>query len=147
MSPSTNDYAGDIDCRGAFERLRADPGAQLIDVRTMAEWTYVGVPDIGTLGKRALFVEWQQFPAGTVNPEFVAQADAALARAGAPAGGALLMLCRSGGRSAAAAMALTAAGYGPAYNILGGFEGDLDEHRQRGRRNGWKAAGLPWQQG
>jgi rhodanese-related sulfurtransferase len=58
----------------------------------------------------------------------------------------VLFLCRSGARSRAAAVALTAEGFHAAYNIVGGFEGDLDEARHRGQRNGWKAAGLPWVQ-
>ena len=58
----------------------------------------------------------------------------------------MLLLCRSGGRSRAAAMALTAAGYAHAYNIAGGFEGDLNATKHRGGMNGWKAAGLPWNQ-
>jgi rhodanese-related sulfurtransferase len=58
----------------------------------------------------------------------------------------VLFLCRSGARSRSAAIALTQAGYGRAYNVAGGFEGDLDGDRHRGHKNGWKAAGLPWKQ-
>jgi rhodanese-related sulfurtransferase len=59
----------------------------------------------------------------------------------------VLLLCRSGARSRAAAMALTAAGFEKAFNVAGGFEGDADGQGHRGNRNGWKASGLPWRQG
>lgn len=144
---AASEYAGDIDCREAWQLLETVAGAQLIDVRTRAEWSFVGVPDLSALGLRPLFVEWQTFPSGERNADFVAEVDAALSEAGAPTQAPLLLLCRSGGRSAAAAAALTQAGYGPAYNILGGFEGELDAGRHRGQKTGWKAAGLPWQQG
>jgi rhodanese-related sulfurtransferase len=112
-----------------------------VDVRTRAEWNFVGKPDLSGLGRQAHFVEWQDFPAGTPDPGFVAKAAAALtASKDAP----VLFLCRSGGRSRAAAIAMTAAGYSRAYNIAGGFEGDLDRDGHRGSKNGWKAAGLPW---
>ena len=88
-------------------------------------------------------IEWQTFPSGAQNPNFAAQAGAAL---GANKDVPVVFLCRSGARSRAAAMAMTAAGYTKAFNIAGGFEGDLDETRHRGTSNGWKAAGLPWTQ-
>jgi len=82
----------------------------------------------------------------TVNPDFAGVVAEKVRRAGADEGVPLLFLCRSGARSRAAAIAMTAAGFGHAYNVAGGFEGDLDETRQRGKRNGWKAGGLPWRQ-
>jgi rhodanese-related sulfurtransferase len=77
-----------------------------------------------------------------VNPDFVGQAKAKLADADTP----VLFLCRSGARSRSAAIAMTRAGFTHAYNIAGGFEGDMDQERHRGNRNGWKASGLPWKQ-
>ncbi len=144
---AVNEYAGDIDCHEAWQVLATVAGAQLIDVRTRAEWSFVGLPDLSPLGLGPLLVEWQLFPSGERNPNFIAEVDAALSEAGAPPDAPLLLLCRSGGRSAAAAAALTQAGFGPAYNIIGGFEGELDASRHRGLRSGWKAAGLAWQQG
>ena len=139
----TPGYAGDLSAAEAWALLSADPAAQLVDVRTVAEWSFVGLPDLSPLGRKVHCVEWQSFPSMAQNPRFVAQADAALEAAkGAP----VLLLCRSGGRSRAAAMALTAAGYAHAYNIAGGFEGDLNATKHRGGMNGWKAAGLPWNQ-
>ena len=125
----------------AWALLGSERTAQLVDVRTRAEWNFVGKPDLSGLGRQAHFVEWQDFPAGTPDPDFVAKAGAALtAGKDAP----VLFLCRSGVRSRAAAIAMTAAGYSRAYNVAGGFEGDLDDKRHRGSKNGWKVAGLPW---
>ena len=144
---SNSDYAGDIDCRDAWALLQADPTAQVVDVRTMAEWNFVGLPDLSGSGRRILTVEWQSYPSMAVNPDFAAQTAELLAGAGADQDSAVLFLCRSGGRSRAAAIAMTKAGYSRAYNISGGFEGDPDAQHHRGSRNGWKASGLPWRQG
>jgi rhodanese-related sulfurtransferase len=143
---STSDYAGDIACREAWDILLRDPTAQLIDVRTRAEWTFVGVPDVAALKRRLLAVEWQSYPSMEQNPQFVAETAARLAEAGAGKDSPLLFLCRSGARSRAAARAMAQAGYGRAYNISGGFEGDPDGEGHRGVSNGWKASGLPWRQ-
>ena len=138
--PSSLNYAGDISVQDAWERIQA--GARLVDVRTMAEWNFVGLPDLG--GNRVHCVEWQSFPSGAANPAFVAQVEEDL---GGDKETPVLLLCRSGARSRAAAIALTAAGFAQAFNIVGGFEGDADAHGHRGQRNGWKAQGLPWRQG
>jgi rhodanese-related sulfurtransferase len=137
------EYAGDLGGREAWALLARESGAQLIDVRTAAEWNFVGLPDLSPLGRRTICIEWQSFPSGAPNPAFVAEASAALdGRKDAP----VLFLCRSGARSRAAAIAMTAAGFARAYNVAGGFEGDLDGERHRGTTNGWKASGLPWTQ-
>lgn len=127
--------------------LRETSSAQLIDVRTRAEWNYVGLPDLAELGRKPHLAEWQSFPTGAVNEAFADEAERALAASGAGKDAPVLLLCRSGVRSRAAAIALSARGYARAYNIAGGFEGDHDEDGQRGHLNGWKAAGLPWRQG
>lgn len=135
-------YAGDVTPEEAFAAVTGDDAALLVDVRTHAEWTYVGVPDLSASGREVAFVEWSQYPTGAVNDRFVDEVRAAGADEGTP----VYFLCRSGVRSRAAAEALTAAGLGPAYNVLDGFEGqhDADHHRTRG---GWKNSGLPWRQG
>lgn len=140
---SAPSYAGDISPTEAWSRLAQDPAARLIDVRTQAEWNFVGVPDLTALSRPALFCEWQYFPGGQ-NPDFVAQAAAAAAQSGHAKGAPLFFLCRSGGRSRSAAIAMTANGYGPCFNIADGFEGSLDAERHRGMAGGWKAEGLPW---
>lgn len=143
MAPSSSlPYAGDISAAEAWDRLSADARAQLVDVRTVAEWNFVGVPDLSPLGRQALCVEWQSFPTGARNPDFVAQASQALNDKDAP----VMLLCRSGARSRAAAIALTQAGFRQAFNVAGGFEGDADAQGHRGATNGWKAAHLPWKQ-
>ncbi|HEX4636856.1 MAG TPA: rhodanese-like domain-containing protein [Rhizomicrobium sp.] len=143
MVPSASlSYAGDISAAEAWERLKADPRAQLVDVRTTAEWNFVGLPDLSPLGRRVHCIEWQQFPGGARNPDFVAEAAQTLADREAP----VMLLCRSGARSRAAAIALTGAGFAQAFNIGDGFEGDVDPQGHRGNRNGWKAANLPWRQ-
>jgi rhodanese-related sulfurtransferase len=143
MVPSSSpNYAGDISAAEAWEKLEAEPSAQLIDVRTMAEWNFVGLPDLSSLGRRTHCVEWQSFPTGAPNPGFLAESTGLLPDKAAP----VLLLCRSGARSRAAAIALTGAGFKQAFNIAGGFEGDRDGEGHRGNLDGWKAAGLPWRQ-
>jgi rhodanese-related sulfurtransferase len=148
MSPSssTPDYAGDVGSAEAWEMLAQDPKAQLVDVRTQAEWNFVGLPDVASLNRRVHCIEWQGFPTGAPNPDFVSEATAALAAAGADQGTLVLFLCRSGARSRGAAMAMTRAGFQKAFNIGDGFEGNLDAERHRGTTSGWKAQGLPWKQ-
>lgn len=126
-------YAGDLTPAEAWVEVSGH-GALLVDVRTEAEWRYVGVPDVEGL----LRVEWVDAD-GARNPRFAQ--DVAVPSAGR----AVVLICRSGQRSVAAAEALTAAGVGPAYNVLDGFEGGLDPDGHRGS-TGWKASGLPWVQ-
>jgi rhodanese-related sulfurtransferase len=148
MSPSSTppDYAGDISPADAWDMLNSDPKAQLVDVRTIAEWNFVGLPDLSPLGRRVHCVEWQHFPSTASNSDFVLETSGALASAGGDGDTPVLFLCRSGGRSRAAAIAMTAAGHQKSFNVAGGFEGDLDGERHRGNNNGWKASGLPWKQ-
>ena len=145
MVSSETGYAGDLSPRESWSRLSQDGAAQLIDVRTAAEWNFVGVPDLAQLGREALLCEWQHFPAAP-NPEFIKQVVEALKRTSYRPGAALFFLCRSGARSRAAAIAMTNAGYGPCFNVSDGFEGGLDHERHRGSSGGWKAFGLPWVQ-
>ena len=138
----TSGYAGDLPPKEAYDLLRAEPKAQLVDVRTDAEWAFVGLPDLAALGRAPIKLAWQLFPTLQVNADFVA----ALSRQVPDKTTPLLFLCRSGARSKAAAMAMTAAGYARAYNVDEGFEGSLDAEKHRGRVGGWKARGLPWVQ-
>ncbi|MEN6541308.1 rhodanese-like domain-containing protein [Parvibaculum sp.] len=138
-------YAGDVSAEEAWRVLAENPDAVLIDVRTRAEWSYVGLPDLSSIGKEPLLAEWQVFPSMTVNEAF--SGDVAAALGGGRKDVPVLFLCRSGARSRAAAVSMTAQGFAHCYNVAGGFEGDLDEDRHRGHRNGWKASGLPWAQG
>jgi rhodanese-related sulfurtransferase len=136
----------DVDVEKAWKSLTATPRSQLVDVRTRAEWTYVGIPDLGSIGKRPLLVEWQTFPDQSVDPRFVERLAGELKALGIQADDELFFICRSGSRSLAAAKAMAEAGYRACHNVAGGFEGPLNEGRHRGAVEGWKAAGLPWQQ-
>ncbi|MCQ4118078.1 rhodanese-like domain-containing protein [Rhodococcus tibetensis] len=136
-------YAGDITPEHAWELLRENPDAVLVDVRTDAEWKYVGVPDTSSLGRQPVLIEWVSYPDGARNDNFVNQLKEAGITGGEDAP--VIFLCRSGQRSIGAAEAATAAGIGPSYNVLDGFEGSLDADGHRGAV-GWRALGLPWRQ-
>ena len=135
-------YAGDISVKQAWKKLSEDPVAILIDVRTDAEYTWVGNPDLSGLGKEPLRLQWKIFPDMDINPDFIDRIN----NGGIDKDTVLLFLCRSGVRSAQAAEAMTATGYTQCFNIEGGFEGNRDADGHRGNVNGWKADGLPWQQ-
>ena len=126
-------YAGDISPRLAWQWVQ-DGQSMLVDVRTDAEREWVGfVPG-------ALALAWKQWPCMALNPGF----DAGLI-ASVPAGHKVLMLCRSGVRSIAAAQRATELGL-QAYNVLEGFEGDPDAQGHRNQLAGWRQRGLPWRQ-
>ncbi|WP_019970352.1 rhodanese-like domain-containing protein [Mycobacterium sp. 141] len=136
-------YAGDITPQQAWKLLSDDPRAVLVDCRTDAEWRFVGVPDLTQLGRDVVYIEWNRTD-GSHNDAFIEDLQEKI---GAESGTRpVVFLCRSGNRSIVAAEAATAAGYAPSYNLLDGFEGNLDENRHRGG-TGWKAVGLPWMQG
>jgi rhodanese-related sulfurtransferase len=125
-------YAGAVTPPEAWALQRAG-AAQLVDVRTAAEYEYVGrVPETP-------LVEWRRLGDGQANPAFLEQL-AEVAKPETP----VMFLCRSGARSHNAAMLATRAGYKTAFNILEGFEGDLDNERHRGTQSGWRHHGLPW---
>jgi rhodanese-related sulfurtransferase len=128
-------YAGAVTPPEAW-RLASSGHAVIIDVRTHAEWNYVGrLPDVA-------LIPWRTYPDNQPNLQFLEQLAAQVAKTQP-----VLFLCRSGLRSHAAAQAAASAGWRAAFNILEGFEGDLDEANHRGRRNGWRLHGLPWLQG
>lgn len=130
-------YAGALLPAEAHELLNQLAGARLVDVRTKAEWEFVGRPP------NAALIEWNAWPSGQPNPGFAEQLRAQVPDTEAP----VLFLCRSGGRSNNAAAAAARAGYKQAFNILEGFEGDKNDKGQRGTVGGWRRAGLPWSQG
>ncbi len=140
---SDSEYAGDLSPVETWELLNAEQDAVLIDVRTDAEFTYVGGPDMSGLTNPAHKISWVLFPDMKRNPHFEDAVREAVPSPETP----ILFLCRSGVRSLAAAKALTALGYQRCYNIAEGFEGDKDDDAHRGTVNGWKVRGLPWVQG
>lgn len=133
-------YAGDITPQESWKLLNDNADAILVDVRTDAEWTWVGVPDLSSLGRDVVSVQWTT--AAGRNQNFVADL---IAAGVTPGERPVIFLCRSGNRSIPAAQAATAAGIAPAYNMLEGFEGQLDANGHRGVA-GWRAEGLPWKQ-
>ncbi|MDR1969086.1 MAG: rhodanese-like domain-containing protein [Burkholderiaceae bacterium] len=131
-------YAGDVSPQIAWQ-LVGQGAAVLVDVRSSEECKFVGrVP-------ASLHVPWATGIALTHNPRFLLDLETHLAGSGGK-NAVALMLCRSGKRSMLAAQAATQAGFTNAFNVLEGFEGDLDEMQQRGRINGWRFHGLPWVQ-
>ena len=136
-------YAGTVSVEDAWRLLADDPNAVLVDVRTQAEWSYVGVPDLSSLGKETALVQWKVFPGMVTNENFAGE----LAELGVTSDKAALIICRTVNRSPQAATALAALGYDRCYVVDSGFEGQPDEHKHRGTRDGWKTAGLPWTQG
>jgi rhodanese-related sulfurtransferase len=125
-----------------WEALRTDPQARLVDVRTDAEWNFVGLPDLAETGQDPVLIPWQMFPTMQVNGAFTDH----LRQAGLTPDNKLYFICRSGGRSLAAGRAAEAAGFHNAYNVQDGFEGPPDGEGHRGTVAGWKAQGLPWRQ-
>ncbi len=126
-------YSGDLTPTEAHDLLTNSENAVLVDCRTRAEWTFVGVP----IFERTRFVEWTRYPDGSHNENFVRDVAGGLGP-DQP----VVVICRSGGRSAAGAAALTEAGFAEVYNVLDGFEGDPDSDGHRS--GGWRGAGLPW---
>jgi rhodanese-related sulfurtransferase len=129
-------YRGALLPSEAYYLMQHLPGALLVDVRTAAEWQFVGVVP------KALCIEWRMFPGMQLNDGFVET----LQQHAAP-DTPLMFLCRSGVRSDEAARVALEAGYRDVFNVLEGFEGDKDAASQRGHLNGWMARGLPWVQG
>jgi len=129
-------YSGALTPPEAAQLLAELPEAVLVDVRSSAEWQFVGtVPN-------SVRIELKTFPGMQPNPNFVAQLKEQVSPEAT-----VLFMCRSGVRSDEAARLARDAGYGSVFNVLEGFEGDKDAQGHRGTVNGWKGHGLPWQQG
>jgi rhodanese-related sulfurtransferase len=119
----------------AFDFLQDNTDAVLIDCRSAVEFLFVGHP-VG-----AIHVAWSEAPDWEINPDFARQVRDEVAE-NKP----VLLICRSGTRSIAAAKVLEDAGFKHVINVLEGFEGERDEHSHRGTRGGWRFHGLPWEQ-
>jgi rhodanese-related sulfurtransferase len=143
---AAGDYAGEASVAETWEALASKPEATLVDVRTQAEWVYVGLPSLQSIDKAPVLAEWQSFPAMDVAPDFAERLTKQLEELGVGKDAPLYFICRSGARSRHAAIAMTRAGFTRCFNVSTGFEGPLDDERHRGAAAGWKAAGLPWTQ-
>ena len=129
-------YEGTLLPAEALTLLQEAPEAKLVDVRSKAEWDWVGrIPG-------SVEIEWQSYPGMQANPAFLNYLSSQVDKESL-----VMFICRSGGRSHRAAATATEFGYMNCYNILEGFEGDKDATGHRGNMSGWKAAGLPWIQG
>ena len=124
-----------LEPKAAFEFLRQNPNAVFIDCRSEMEYLFVGHP-VG-----AIHVAWNDGPNWEVNPHFVSHVKKA-ASVDRP----IVVICRSGNRSLDAGHALEEAGFTQVYNVLHGFEGELDDNHHRGSKTGWRFDGLPWEQ-
>ena len=127
----------------AWEALKSEANARLVDVRTDAEWNFVGVPDLAATGKETVLIPWQVYPTMQRNGGFAGD----LKQAGLTADHTIYFICRSGARSMAAAIAARDAGFPHVFNVADGFEGPPDGQGHRGSVAGWKADDLPWRQG
>ena len=139
-----------LDMLEIFSRLtrmhcsRANSTSVLIDVRTQAEWTYVGTPDIQALGKTPLFLEWQSYPSMAVDANFTARLEALLQSEGVERGASLVFLCRSGARSRHAAIAMTSAGWCALFQCVGWVRRRAGRlHAEEGWSAGGRRAGCP----
>ena len=115
--------------------LHTHPEAVLIDCRSEFEFLFVGHP-VG-----AILVAWYDGIDWALNPHFVGQV-----RMAASHDRPVILICRSGNRSREAGTTLEEAGFTHVYNVLHGFEGELDDTHHRGTLNGWRYEGLPWEQ-
>jgi rhodanese-related sulfurtransferase len=129
-------YRGAVTPSEAFDLLKTRPNTVLVDVRTRAEWDWVGrIPG-------AVEIEIMSYPGNRPNPSFLPELEQNVGKDAA-----VLFICRSGGRSHNAATMATQAGYANSFNVLEGFEGDRDPDGHRSTLGGWRATGLPWTQG
>lgn len=140
LHPAPGSFGGHVSATETWRRLQEQSDAVLVDIRTHAEWAFVGFPDLADLDSALLQVEWQQFPGMERNPRFLRELQAQ----GVTRHHSVYLICRSGIRSRAAAEFLAQQGY-VTYNVADGFEGPLDERGHRGG-SGWRAEGLPWKQ-
>tara|TARA_B100000676_G_C17987885_1_gene793077 strand:+ start:100 stop:513 length:414 start_codon:yes stop_codon:yes gene_type:complete len=135
------EYTSDITSLSAWEALNNDENAFLIDVRTNSEWSFVGVPDLSSIGKDLICLQWLTFPDNEINITFGQEL-----RNYVNFQNNLYFLCRSGSRSRSAASLMYKEGFSFCFNISDGFEGRMNESRQRNTVDGWKFNGLPWVQ-
>jgi len=144
FSMPDGEYAGDVTAQAAWDALARDPQAVLVDVRTQVEWRLIGKPDLSSIEREPIYLQWVTMQG--VNKNFVEQLQAELDSRGVAKDAPVYFMCQSGGRSKMAAMQCAELGYTASFNVAEGFEGELDEHQHRNSISGWKVAGLPWTQ-
>lgn len=137
-NPATS-YCGEITPLEAFQYL-AKEGGMLVDVRTVPEWQFVGMPDLDGCKGQLLAISWKVYPEMAENAKFLDHLESAGVALDTP----LFFMCRGGGRSSSAANAASQAGYRYCFNVATGFEGAADPQGHRGRMSGWQGSDLPW---
>jgi len=135
-------YKGDLLPKDAWNMLKDKEKTILVDVRTQAEWHYVGVPDLSSINKKLFLIEWRKLPDMAFNEKFENDIRESIKDTNRD----IIFICHTGGRSYEAAVATTKLGYKNCYNLQDGFEGSLDAKGHRANINGWKAENLPWRQ-
>ncbi len=127
----------------AYRLLQDNPRAVLVDIRSTMEHLFIGHP------KGCVHVAWMDEPDWTIDPHFVTRIRELMLGGALDSGSGaapVILICRSGKRSAEAGHVLTENGFSEVYNVLEGFEGELDEDHHRGTTGGWRFHGLPWEQ-
>lgn len=135
-------YAGDVLPQEAWDYIKEAKDAYLIDVRTAPEWQFVGLPNLDNAAGTIVALSWKLYPTFETNQDFVPTLRKQIPIKDTP----IFFLCRSGGRSLDAAIAMSQEGYSHCFNIIEGFEGDPDNSAHRNTIGGWRAANLPWSQ-
>ncbi len=144
--PEPAEYAGDVEPAETWRILCENQEAVLVDVRTKAEWGFVGIPNLSEAGKSIILQEWVSFPEMERHENFETGLIELMEGIHVKKSSPIFFLCRSGVRSQGSAIALSRTGYEYCYNVKDGFEGPKDDAGHRGGLAGWKASGLPWQQ-
>lgn len=137
-----------ISAADVFALLKKDKNSVLIDVRTFEEFNFVGTANSAEFDGRMILNPWKLTMAMKENPTFATNLEEMLTKlfGNKSKEAKLFFICRTGGRSDAAARFANSLGYINCFNVTSGFEGDLDPNEQRGKVNGWKAEKLPWKQ-
>jgi len=136
------DNIKNISSQECFKKLSIEVHSHLIDVRTKPEWIYIGVPDLSLINKKVIFISWQVYPEMEINKFFENQ----IIESNIKKDDNLYFICRSGQRSHDAAKFLDSRSFANCFNVIDGFEGNLNHERQRASIDGWQFNKLPWKQ-
>lgn len=135
-------YAGDLSPKDCWDFLKNDKNSFLIDCRTQIEWQFIGMPDLTSIGKKLVLIEWQIYPTMNLNLNFLDE----IKKLDLNKKDKIIFICRSGGRSQSAAKYIASQGFENCYNCISGFEGPHNSLGHRGKKEGWKFCNLPWKQ-
>jgi rhodanese-related sulfurtransferase len=142
INNSASNVVEEVTSLEAWEILQKNSNSYLIDVRTVPEWKNVGYPNLSSIDRKLVKLSWRVYPTMQINTDFVTHLVQEIPQKEAN----LLFICKTGGRSYEAALEMKKNGFINCFNIIDGFEGDIDHTNSRGNINGWKALNLPWEQ-